>query len=103
MAVGLREAARELVIISAYAPHAGHEFETRQQFFDELAELVENLGGPRPLLVLGDLNARIYHSFEDERDIFGPYPLYAGRAGRGIPDGQLLKDPSANRALLYSC
>eukprot|EP00969_Alexandrium_andersonii_P156882 6935488-Alexandrium_andersonii.AAC.1 len=74
MAMGLREAAHEIVIIVAYAPHAGYDLDARQQFFDELAELAEKLGGPRPLLVLGDLNTRIYHSFSDERDMFGPYP-----------------------------
>eukprot|EP00969_Alexandrium_andersonii_P054564 2402233-Alexandrium_andersonii.AAC.1 len=61
MVVGIREAARELVLISAYAPHAGHPVEERRAFFACLAEVVEDYSGPRPVLVLGDLNARIYH------------------------------------------
>eukprot|EP00969_Alexandrium_andersonii_P332968 14714856-Alexandrium_andersonii.AAC.1 len=100
---GIREAARELVVIVAYAPHAGHELQERQDFFDELVELVEAFSGPRPLLVLGDMNARIYHSLPGEEGAFGPHPLFAGRAGRGIPCAQDLRDPSSNRGLLLAC
>eukprot|EP00969_Alexandrium_andersonii_P153454 6785450-Alexandrium_andersonii.AAC.1 len=58
MALALREAAREVIFVAAYAPHAGYDQETRQNFFDDMAALIEELGGPRPVVVLGDLNAR---------------------------------------------
>eukprot|EP00969_Alexandrium_andersonii_P356349 15446359-Alexandrium_andersonii.AAC.1 len=71
MAIGIREAAREVVLVAAYAPHAGYETDDRQMFFDSLAEVCDRLGGPRPLLVLGDLNSRIFHTFPEEASHFG--------------------------------
>eukprot|EP00969_Alexandrium_andersonii_P149925 6630272-Alexandrium_andersonii.AAC.1 len=59
--------------------------------------------GPQPLIVLGDLNARIYHTLPGEEGAFGPFPVFAGRAGRGIPQVGDLRDPTSNRGLLLAC
>eukprot|EP00969_Alexandrium_andersonii_P299228 13228513-Alexandrium_andersonii.AAC.1 len=48
LAIGVREAAGEVVFTRAYCPRAGYEQEARQAFYGELAELVESFGNARP-------------------------------------------------------
>ena len=46
-------------ILNAYAPHNGHDFETRLDFFDNLLLLVGKFRAYGPTLILGDLNTII--------------------------------------------
>eukprot|EP00969_Alexandrium_andersonii_P176456 7802889-Alexandrium_andersonii.AAC.1 len=68
MILGLREAARKIIVVSGYCPHAGHPAEERQAYMDDLAARLAAYGTARPLVLLGDFNARLFHRLDGEAD-----------------------------------
>eukprot|EP00969_Alexandrium_andersonii_P207346 9160548-Alexandrium_andersonii.AAC.1 len=67
---------------------------------DDLAAKLYPLGTARPLVLLGDFNARLFHRLDGEEDVLGPFPLFSGVAGPGIAAPQDMSDPGLNRNLL---
>ena len=62
-----------LNIVTAYAPHDGHDFESRHAFFTNLADNTRRRGYFEETIVLGDFNAQLGYSGEGEHHIVGPF------------------------------
>ena len=89
----LRVKGGKTVIINAYAPHNGYDFQVRQQYFSQLSEVVANSSSFGLKLVVGDLNARIHNNIGGEREVFGQYCF-------GDPRYNPEQHPDSNRELL---
>ena len=63
----------KLVIVNGYAPHNGHPFDVRQQFYSELAEEYSRVSSYGLKMICGDLNARLLRQLPGEEDIMGDY------------------------------
>ena len=63
--------------VCAYAPHSAYPTEDKEEFYDKLAEHVQQFKGKQ--FIGGDFNARIHHVRECETDVCGPFIL-----GRGL-------------------
>ena len=61
-----------MAIITAYAPTGTHDYKERKSFHHCLAATVERTSAHGPILVFGDMNARIHRMQPNERDIVGP-------------------------------
>ena len=60
-------------IINAYAPHGGYSYDTRQMFFSQLGQVLDDTNSFGLKLVVGDLNSRIHRCCHGEEDLFGQY------------------------------
>ena len=92
----LRVPGGKLVIINAYAPHGGYDYNTRQVFFNLLREVYAGTSCHGLKLIVGDLNSRIHipnASDADPLEPFGPYCF-------GKPDYNASARPESNRELL---
>lgn len=67
----LRVPGGKMALISAYAPHSGWPFDSRQDFFHQLADMYQRTSINVPKLILGDLNARILRRLPGEGTIIG--------------------------------
>ena len=84
-----------LTLISAYAPHSGYEFDSRQRFFQELSATIRPATHHSASIIMGDFNAKLGMVMPGEEAVIGPHvfesPLATG-------------DPAlSNRALLMEC
>ena len=59
--------------ISAYAPHDGHDFEARHDFFSLLSESTVTVGEHTSCTVLGEFNAQLGKVGKGEDHIIGPF------------------------------
>ena len=59
--------------VSAYAPHDGHDFELRHDFFSLLFESTGTVGKHTSCTVLGDFNAQLGNVGKGEDHIIGPF------------------------------
>jgi hypothetical protein len=62
-----------MTVVSAYAPHSGYPFDTRQKFFHDLGLFAGSFSTHGPLLLYGDFNSKLHHRFAGEEHIMGPY------------------------------
>ena len=69
----LRVPGGKMAVISAYAPHSGHSFDTRQAFFEELGDVYSRTSVNGPKLVCGDFNARIQRRLPGEHSFVGDH------------------------------
>ena len=58
----------QLGIMTAYAPHGGHEYSIRQSFYSELTDYYERFRCFGPKLIMGDMNARMHCQQEGESE-----------------------------------
>ena len=63
----------KLNILSAYAPHSGHSYESRKEFFDQLVLAWKPMSAHSSTIALGDLNAKLFHRTPADEDIIGQY------------------------------
>ena len=68
----------KLAIISAYAPHAGHPFDERQRFFDDLGDMHQALSCNGGCIIAGDMNSRLYERLPTENKFIGDYAFLSG-------------------------
>ena len=80
-------------IINAHAPHNGHEYQLRQQYFTQLAGVASTVSTSGLKLIVGDLNSRIHNSTGGEQEVFGDYCF-------GDPRYNPALHPDSNRELL---
>ena len=99
-AVGIDTSAALLTLISAYIPPNTRPEADRAPVWDALWELVEARERKGPVMVLGDLNARLHARLEGERDVIGPniYGLGVGGLARLWREGKA--DERSNRDIL---
>ena len=90
-AITIRVRGGSYSIISAYSPHAGYNYDIRREFFSHLIDFTRKQKPYRPVIIFGDLNARIHYRKEDEHDVLGPYILERLDS---------VYDPLSNRELL---
>ena len=69
----LRVPGGKIGIISAYAPHGGYPFNSRQLFFDDLGRMFSRTSVNGLKLVFGDLNSRILKQVPGEELYFGEH------------------------------
>jgi len=108
MAVGLDLAPRRLTMLSAYAPHNGHPEGERHAFYEELGAVIGKASRKGPVLVLGDLNARLHGRLLGEQAVLEPVLFGRGAAFlrqpdrllRGRPNRELLMDMCVEHGLL---
>ena len=86
----MRVAGGKLSMISAYAPHEGHSYDQRQQFYSELDSAYAHTSANGLRLVFGDFNSRFHRQQPGEEDIIGGHVF---RTDRPIV-------PNSNRELL---
>ena len=60
-------------IISAYAPHAGYAFDSRQKSFEDLGSIYERTSVNKAKLIFGDLNSRLHKQLPGEEQHVGEY------------------------------
>ena len=84
-----------LSIISAYAPHSGHPFALRHDFFAQLSMLVKPLGNHSGTVALGDFNAKLGRVMDGEGEFIGPCVYQCELTADN--------DVMSNRALLVEC
>ena len=60
-------------ILGAYAPQRGHTDEAKDSFWDLLQATTDKARTNRPLIIAGDLNARLHHRRVDETPIMGTF------------------------------
>ena len=70
--IKVRVCGGQVIFVSAYAPHSGHSFETRHDFFTRAHGFIHSQRCHGPTLVLGDFNARLHHRQSGEERIIGP-------------------------------
>eukprot|EP00969_Alexandrium_andersonii_P186184 8225244-Alexandrium_andersonii.AAC.1 len=66
MILGLGVAPRDLVLVIVYAPQDARSLDDKKQFYESLLATVSRLGSSRPMLIVGDFNARFYHRLPGE-------------------------------------
>ena len=86
-----RVAGGKLGIISAYAPHNGHPFDARQEFFEKLGSMYERTAVNKGKFIFGDLNSRLHTRLPGEEAYIGDYVFGDPSANLGL---------SSNRELL---
>ena len=64
---------RKLGLISAYTLHNGYAFEARHNFFSELDSFYASISCNGGVMIIGDLNARLYTRLPGEESYIGPY------------------------------
>ena len=60
-------------VISAYAPHDGHSFDSRQSFFEDLGSVYERTSVNLSKLIFGDLNASLRQALPGEEAYIGEF------------------------------
>ena len=75
----LRVSGGQVAIISAYAPHSGHSFDSRQLFFEQLGTMIDKTSANGMKVVMGDMNARLLSQLPGEEDCIGEHVLGTGR------------------------
>jgi len=98
MVVGLDTAPRVVTVVVAYAPQSGTQEDERLAFMEELDEVVSAHRGRGPVLVLGDLNARLHGRLRGEESIIGPHVFGRGCAALLRPEREY--EEASNRELL---
>ena len=83
----------QISIITAYAPHSGWAFDSRQAFFEDLGVMFTKTSVNGARFVFGDFNARIGHRIPGEEAFIGDYTF-----GNHRVHGEL----GSNRSLLIS-
>ena len=83
------------VIINTYAPHNGHDYQLRQQYFSALADVSSSMSAYGLKLIVGDLNSRIHNNIGGEDQVFGEFCF-------GDPRYNPQQHLDANRELLLS-
>ena len=89
----LRVHGGKATFINVYAPHGGHDYDLRRQYYNGLREVVSETSSYGMKAVVGDFNARIHNDIGGENEVFGQYCF--GNKGYN-PEGQ----PDTNRELL---
>ena len=86
-------------IIGTYAPHQGSQHdEHRDQYWDELSQIVSKHPTSSPIYVMGDLNTRLHGRRAEEQHIIGPHIIGLGMTYlEGTPDKP--PTPQPNRKL----
>ena len=84
-----------LTLMSAYAPHSGHTFETREAFFSTVTTSVKEPTRHSSTLILGDFNAKLGRVMGGEEEMVGKFVFKSDVAQDGIA--------TSNRSLLVSC
>ena len=92
MTVGLDLAPRMLTLVSAYMPHNSRTDLERAQYFELLEDVVAVAAKKGPVMVLGDLNARIHGRLRGEEDMIGPHTW-------GLGVGRLVRPEALNAVL----
>jgi exonuclease III len=60
-------------IISIYAPQSGLSIDCKQEFYNQLSDIIAKYPNKHPTFILGDFNARIGRIIEGEQYTIGPY------------------------------
>ena len=76
MAIRLKSLGSNIAFICGYAPHSGHTSGTKDDFYDLLQNMCNEIS--EPVYIGGDFNARLQHRYNNEREIMGPHMF--GRA-----------------------
>ena len=71
--LNLRVRGGKVVLISAYAPHGGHPYEDRNDFFSSLSDTYLRLSSHSQKNVIGDLNARVANVQPGKEHVVGPF------------------------------
>ena len=71
--IKLRVEKGRAAIISAYAPHSGHSFDSRQSFFSDLQDIVTKTSVNGMKCIFGDFNARPGHAMPGEEAMIGDH------------------------------
>ena len=66
-----KAAGGQVCLVTAYAPHGGHEWGVRQRFFTDLGEFWERQRVHGPRIITGDLNARLHRRLPGEESCMG--------------------------------
>ena len=66
-----------LNLVSAYAPHSGHDYEIRKEFFNGLVSVWKAATRHECTLALGDLNAKLFDQMAGDSDILGDFVFKA--------------------------
>ena len=77
MAINMR--GPQLLMTSAYSPHAGMPGNERRQFYTALDRLHTQHGKAKCYFIAGDFNARIHARMDGEEYILGPHIFGRGR------------------------
>ena len=102
MTVGLDFAPRMITLVTAYMPHNSRTDLERAEMFEALEAVIANAAKKGPVLVLGDLNARIHGRLEGEEEILGPHTWGLG-IGRLARPGDLYTELTNRELLMYVC
>ena len=78
MAIRLKSLGSNIAFICGYAPHSGHTSGTKDEFYDLLQNMCNEIS--KLVFTGGDLNARLQHIYNNEHEISGPHMFGRGRA-----------------------
>jgi len=81
------------IFFNVYAPHGGYDYQTRQELFAQVGEIISATRSYGPRIIAGDCNSRIQNNIGGEDDVLGPYCF-------GNPDYNPELHPDTNRELL---
>ena len=85
---------RHMTIISAYAPTLSSTDEAKEQFYEELDQLIRSTPDSDKLLILGDFNARVGKDCKNWKGVIGPHGV-----GKQNSNGLLLLSKCAEHML----
>ena len=80
----------QMHLTNVYAPHAGHTFQLKTDFYDKLHDILQRQATHTINLVLGDFNARIMEVLPQEKNLIGEH-IYCSDTSyiNDLPQGQL--------------
>jgi exonuclease III len=85
---------RHMTIISAYAPTLTSPDDAKEQFYEDLNQLIRDTHTSDKLLILGDFNARVGRDSDDWKGVLGPHGV-----GKANSNGLLLLSMCAEHRL----
>lgn len=69
----LRMTGGKLHLLSGYAPHSGHSYGVRKEFFDQLEAAWKPRGEHAVTMAMGDMNAKLFHRSDVNEDTIGRF------------------------------
>ena len=63
----------KICIINTYNPHAGYDYQQKEQHYYELQQIIDTNNKQTKLIILGDFNTRLQGAREYEKHIIGQY------------------------------
>ena len=82
-----------LTIVNVYAPQSGRPEEEKEQFYQQLKEVLSKTNKKGPILIIGDFNARLQEPEDEEEEEWIGEHTYA----KGQPTTWQQSDEMANK------